>query len=458
MDQQQQMLSVRELTNHIKACLEDDPILAHVWVRAEISNFTHHSRGHMYFTLKDDVSRIKAVMFAGHNRYLKFLPKNGMTVIVRGEVNVYERDGQYQLYVKEMQPDGIGALYQAYEELKQRLEQQGWFAPERKKSLPVVPRKIGVITSPTGAAIRDILTTLARRFPVAEVLVLPVLVQGERAPTSIAYAIQLANQQDLDVLIVGRGGGSIEELWAFNEEEVARAIFHSQIPVISAVGHETDFTIADFVADLRAPTPTAAAELAVPVLAELQNRLAQLHQMLKRALTRQMEVKKRELERLQNRYAFKVPKEAMRQKEQELDQLLLKLEKSMAQLVQRRASELAERQRHLARLTPQTQVIQAKKETVRLTELLKKEIQRLLQRKKEQSQWAVVQLDAFSPLKIMTKGYSLIYNQDKSTLYRSTKEIEPGAAIKVQMHDGELDCQVWGIKEEEENERTTIGT
>lgn len=456
MPMQQQVMTVRELTNHIKGCIENDPILSQVWVRAEISNFTHHSRGHMYFTLKDDMSRIKAVMFAGHNRYLKFLPKDGMTVLVRGEVNVYERDGQYQLYVKEMQPDGIGALYQAYEELKARLEKLGWFANERKKPLPRVPRRIGVITSPTGAAIRDILTTLTRRFPVAEVLVFPVLVQGERAASSIAQALFTANQYELDVLIVGRGGGSIEELWAFNEEEVARAIFQSRIPVISAVGHETDFTIADFVADLRAPTPTAAAELAVPVLGELKQRLEQLHLAMNRALQRQIDLRKRELERIKNRYAFKVPKELIRQKEQELDQQLLRLEKGVKQLFDRNLSQLLERQRHLARLNPVSKAVQARKETVRLTDQLVKEMQRLLHRKKEQVRYTLLQLDALSPLKIMTKGYSLLYDHDKSALYRSVKEIEPGQALKVQMHDGVLDCQVWGIEEEEENERTRV--
>ncbi|GAA0351018.1 exodeoxyribonuclease VII large subunit [Bacillus horti] len=448
----QQILSVKELTNHIKGCIENDPVLAQVWVRAEISNFVHHSRGHMYFTLKDDSSRIKAVMFAGHNRYLKFLPKNGMKVIVRGEVNVYERDGQYQLYVKDMEPDGIGALYQAFEELKEKLQRNGWFDPERKKAIPRVPKRIGVITSPTGAAIRDILTTLKRRFPVAEVIVFPVLVQGEFAPSSISQAIRMAHDHELEVLIVGRGGGSIEELWAFNEEMVAQAIYESTIPIISAVGHETDYTISDFVADLRAPTPTAAAELAVPLLQEMNGRLQQLEGMMQRGLQRTLNQRRRELLQLQNRYAFKVPMQIVRQKEQELDHALMRLGKGMNQLLQQHKLIIQQSRRQLLQTNLSYRIQQQKERIDRLTGGLAKGMQRILEKKREQTQFVMFQLDAFSPLKIMTKGYSLLYNHEKTVLYRSTKEIEPGQPLKVQMHDGELECQVWGIKEDQSNE------
>ncbi|WP_232282324.1 exodeoxyribonuclease VII large subunit, partial [Paenibacillus sp. oral taxon 786] len=251
--------------------LESDQVLTDVWIRGEISNFTHHSSGHMYFTLKDADSRIKSIMFASYNQRLPFRPKEGTRVIARGNVSVYERDGQYQFYVTHMQPDGVGSLYLAFEQLKQKLEAEGLFAPGRKRPLPRFPKTIGVVTSPTGAAVRDILTTLGRRYPQAAVILYPVLVQGKGAAPSIVKAIRTLNAMgEADVLIVGRGGGSLEELWAFNEEQVARAIYESAIPVISAVGHETDFTIADFVADLRAATPTAAAELAVPHTAELR--------------------------------------------------------------------------------------------------------------------------------------------------------------------------------------------
>ncbi|MGG3275678.1 exodeoxyribonuclease VII large subunit, partial [Paenibacillus macerans] len=223
--------------------LDSDRLLSEVWIRGEISNFTHHSSGHMYFTLKDESSRVKCIMFASYNQRLPFRPKEGAKVIARGNVTVYERDGQYQFYATQMQPDGIGSLYLAFEQLKQKLEAEGLFAPERKRPLPRFPRTIGVVTSPTGAAVRDILTTLQRRYPQAAVILYPVLVQGKGAAPSIVKAIRALNAMgEADVLIVGRGGGSLEELWAFNEEQVARAIYESAVPVISAVGHETDFT------------------------------------------------------------------------------------------------------------------------------------------------------------------------------------------------------------------------
>ncbi|TXK90204.1 exodeoxyribonuclease VII large subunit, partial [Parageobacillus sp. SY1] len=254
-------VTVGALTKYIKRKFEVDPHLRDLWIKGEISNFKYHSRGHMYFTLKDEQARIQAVMFAGYNQYLSFRPEDGMKVLVRGEISVYEPSGNYQIYVKEMQPEGIGNLYLAYEQLKKRLEAEGLFSPEHKKPIPAFPRYIGVVTSPTGAAIRDIMTTIRRRYPIATVILFPTLVQGEQAAESIVRSIEKANELGyIDVLIVGRGGGSIEELWAFNEEIVARAIFASEVPIISAVGHETDFTIADFVADLRAPTPTGAAE------------------------------------------------------------------------------------------------------------------------------------------------------------------------------------------------------
>lgn len=397
------ILTIKELTREIKRWLEEHPGLRDVWVRGEISNFTHHSRGHMYFTLKDETSRIRAVMFLSHNQFLKFKPKDGLKVLARGEVNVFERDGQYQFYVKEMQPDGIGSLYQAFEELKEKLSKRGWFSPERKKPIPLYPRVVGVITSPTGAAIRDIITTIKRRYPIVEIKVFPVLVQGSEAAASIARAIRLAQELDIDVLIVGRGGGSIEELWAFNEEIVAEAIVSSRIPIISAVGHETDVTIADFVADLRAATPTAAAEQAVPVLAELKERLSLRKKQLIQSIQRLVRDRRKELARWQQSYAFKYPKQLLVQKEQELDDLIQSLTKSMRAYIDERKKQLYFKNAHL---------------------------------------------DALSPLKIMSKGYSLVYDQGKTRLYHSVKQIAPGQAVQIVMQDGELDCHVWGIKEE----------
>ena len=446
------ILTIRELTRYVKRYLEQNPELRDVWIRGEISNFKHHSRGHMYFTLKDETSRIRAVMFRGNNQYLRFAPQDGMSVLARGEVNVYERDGQYQFYVREMQPDGIGALYQAFEDLKQKLSQKGWFAEEIKKPLPKVPQKIGVITSPTGAAIRDMITTLKRRFPIAEVYVFPVLVQGDQAGRSIARAIKAAHQEALDVLIVGRGGGSIEELWAFNEEEVARAIYEATIPVISAVGHDTDVTIADYVADLRAPTPTAAAELAVPVLEELLHTVNRLEQSMKHALTQTMRNKRQEWEQLSSRYAFKYPRQLLAQKEQAFDQKLEQLKRNMNRLWEWKQEKWTHVQRRLRQVHPQSQVEYVQREHGRLREQLQKAMKQKLAVKEQQWDRQLAKLDALSPLKTMRKGYALVYDGKEAQLIRSAKQVEPGQAITVQMHDGSLDAHVWGIKESEQDE------
>src|SRR5690625_4791765 len=267
-------LTVTALTKYIKRKMEIDLHLQEVWIKGEISNFNHHNRGHMYLTLKDDQARIQSVMFAGNNRFLKFTPENGMNVLVKGYVSVFEPYGQYQLYIKTMEPDGIGALYLAYEQLKEKLAKEGLFDAERKRAIPPYPQKIGLITSKRGAAVRDIMTTIERRFPAVQLTIIHVNVQGESSAKEIVKAIKFANElKTFDTLIVGRGGGSIEDLWSFNEEIVARAIDASQIPIISAIGHETDTTISDFVADLRAPTPTAAAELAVPSRVDVQEHL-----------------------------------------------------------------------------------------------------------------------------------------------------------------------------------------
>ena len=258
-------ISVSELNGYIKRMMDTDLFLSGVWIKGEISNFKNHTSGHLYMTLKDEGGAVRAVMFKSSALKLKFIPEDGMKVLVFGRVSVFESAGQYQVYIEAMQPDGVGALYIAFEQLKEKLEKEGLFSEQHKKALPRFPEKIGVITSPTGAAIRDILNVLNRRFDFAKVIICPVLVQGEGAAEQIANAIRYANENSLaDLLIVGRGGGSIEDLWAFNEEVCARAIYDSEIPIISAVGHETDFTIADFVADMRAPTPSAAAEIAVP--------------------------------------------------------------------------------------------------------------------------------------------------------------------------------------------------
>ena len=277
-------ITVTQLNRYLKYKIDNDPNLGIVFLKGEISNFKNHTRGHFYFTLKDDTSRINAIMFQGNASKMKFLPVDGMKVLVTGRVSVYEASGAYQIYVDSMLEDGVGSLYLAFLQLKEKLEKEGLFKNEHKRVIPKIPQRIGIITAPTGAAIKDILSTIKRRFPLVETILFPALVQGENAKDDIVKKIKIANTYDLDVLIVGRGGGSIEDLWPFNEEIVARAIYESKIPIISAVGHEIDFTIADFVADKRAPTPTGAAEMAVPDKTDIQSYLNQINIRLEKAI------------------------------------------------------------------------------------------------------------------------------------------------------------------------------
>jgi exodeoxyribonuclease VII large subunit len=441
-------VTVTALTKYIKRKFEVDPHLQDLWIKGEISNFTYHTRGHMYFTLKDENARIQAVMFAGYNRYLAFRPENGMKVLVRGEISVYEPSGNYQVYVKEMQPEGIGNLYLAYEQLKKRLEEEGLFSPQHKKPIPKFPRYVGVVTSPTGAAIRDIMTTIRRRYPIAKVILLPTLVQGEQAAPSIVRSIEKANELGyLDVLIVGRGGGSIEELWAFNEESVARAIFASKVPIISAVGHETDFTIADFVADLRAPTPTGAAELAVPHLTELLERLAQRKVRLLRAMKEKITHESERLARVQKSYAFRYPKKLYEQKEQQLDMLMERLERQTMRLIEQKRERWQQYNLHLQKHHPAEKLKKAAEKQQVLAKSLEREMQTIFKQKQLLFTSLLSKLQVLSPLKIMERGYSLVYDE-KQQLVKSVHQLGPGDSIKVRLQDGYLDCQVWGIEEE----------
>lgn len=447
------ILTVSELTGTIKFLLERDPLLSDCWIRGEISNFTHHSSGHMYFTLKDTGSRIKSVMFASKNRSLTFIPKEGMKVIVRGNVSVYERDGQYQLYVEEMQPDGVGSLYLAFQQLKERLEKEGLFAQEHKKALPQYPKVIGVVTSPTGAAVRDIITTIRRRYPVADVLLYPVLVQGTEAAATVANAITVLNQSvelEIDVLIVGRGGGSLEELWAFNEEVVARAIFASSIPVISAVGHETDFTIADFVADVRAATPTAAAEMAVPHLAEMMRQLDSSEQRLVAAISNQLRDMRKCVERLEQSPVFSRPTDRIRQLRQQTDHMEDELELLLTRLVGSRGKQVYDLVNRLSQKSPVERVMRSEERFGYVLQQLHSVIGSRLNASANQFDRLLDKLDAYSPLQVMKRGYSLTYREEKGkTLVRSIDEVQLGDRLQVRLQDGWLDCQVWGIEEEQ---------
>ena len=333
-------LTVTQLTRYIKYKLDNDTNLREVYLKGEISNFKAHTRGHFYFTIKDEGSRINAVMFASSASKVKFTPEDGMKILVSGRISVYEATGGYQIYVNEMMEDGVGNLYVAFEQLKKKLASEGLFDEKFKKPIPKIPKKVGVITAPTGAAIRDIISTINRRFPLTEVILFPSLVQGEGAKEDIVRQINRARDYNLDVLIVGRGGGSIEDLWAFNEEIVARAIFDCPIPIISAVGHEIDFTIADFVADLRAPTPTGAAEIAVPNKSDVINYINQLNLRCQKNIKTILELKKKRLDSIKSHYILNNPLDLYSAKIQKLDYLTESLVKNYKVIIDKKKIKL----------------------------------------------------------------------------------------------------------------------
>ena len=394
---EKRIATVSQINNYLKNVLDACPAIQNIWVRGEISNFKNHYSGHMYFTLKDESSVLRAVMFKGANSRLTFQPENGMKVLALGRVSVFPRDGQYQLYVEEMEQDGIGNLYLEFEKLKQKLSEEGLFDESRKKPIPRFPQKIGVVTSATGAAVRDILNILGRRYPLAEVFIAPVLVQGPDASADIVRAIERFNREkNADVLIVGRGGGSIEDLWAFNEEKTARAIAASEIPVISAVGHETDFTISDFVADLRAPTPSAAAELAVPDGRELLSMLAQTENAMKRSLIKKTELYRQRLMQAKGSVALSQPMRLLEPMRQTVDDLYDDLWKEMHR--------------------------------------------RLTEKGTEISQMAG-KLEALSPLSVLRRGYAILNKADGSTI-RKTSDVSIGEHITLRVSDGTFFAKV----------------
>ena len=443
----QQYLSVSALTKYIKRKFDADPHLQNVYIKGEISNFKQHTSGHMYFTLKDEKARLLSVMFAANNKGMKFLPENGMKVLVKGDISLYEAGGQYQLYVKSMAPDGVGDLYLAYEQLKKKLEGAGLFLAEHKKPIPQYPKSVGVITSPTGAALRDILTTIKRRYPIARIIVYPALVQGNNAAKSIAKAISMANARaESDVLIVGRGGGSIEELWAFNEEIVAESIYDSDIPVISAVGHETDFTIADFVADMRAPTPTGAAELAVPHLNEILERLMNRKNRLTRSIQEAVNFERTRLTRMERSYAFRYPHKMYEQKLEQLDKTMDRLGRTSTRYFMKKRDELNQLNDILKKQHPEQAVKNAKDELQQHAKVLRRAMEAIYRQKSQQFVHITATLSALSPLKIMERGYGLVFAEDE-TLVKSTQQVSKGDKIAVSIKDGTLECEIKEIKE-----------
>jgi len=441
------IFSIKQINRYIKMRLETDEILKNVWVRGEISNFKHHTSGHMYFTLKDEDGRLKCVMFASANQRLAFIPREGTRVIANGSISVYERDGVYQFYVTEMQPDGIGNLYLAFEQLKQKLASEGLFAESRKKPIPRYPRAVGVITSPTGAAIRDIITTLQRRSPSTPIVLYPVAVQGVHAVPSIVKAIETMNRlREVDVLIVGRGGGSLEELWAFNEEAVARAIAASEIPVISAVGHETDFTIADFAADLRAATPTAAAELSVPHHLELRQQIGYHRQRLHRALRSHIQSKQEALDRLRRSPYFVHPRKFLLESAERLDRLTQQLEYRIVSYTGRLRERKLQLDHRLERHNPKERIAYMKKDLLMKRRQLTQAMQHATRQSAQRFTALVKQLDALSPLKVMERGYSVVYDEGETAVINSVTQVQPGDIVKVRLTDGRLHCHVWSME------------
>ncbi|MGM0844303.1 MAG: exodeoxyribonuclease VII large subunit [Bacillota bacterium] len=444
-----QYLTIQALTKYIKRKFDKDPHLSGIYVKGEISNFKRHSSGHMYFTLKDERARILAVMFSSANASMKFTPENGMNVLVRGDISVYEAGGQYQIYVKEMQPDGIGDLFLAFQQLKEKLEKQGLFSESRKRPLPKFPRKIGVITSPTGAAVRDIITTIERRYPIGEIFIYPALVQGDRAAQSIADSIKKANEnEEMDVLIVGRGGGSIEELWAFNEERVALAISNSKVPVISAVGHETDFTIADFAADVRAPTPTAAAEMAVPHIDDLLERVLSRKVTLLRGMKTRLKSERARLKSVSSSIIFRNPRRLYQQKIEAVDRLTEKLNRTQQLRMQAGQDRLRNLESNLRRVHPGRLWEQKNEQHLRAAKQLQANFSTILKQKQHDFSRTISTLEALSPLKIMDRGYSLVYSKDEK-LVKTKEAVKEGEKVTVHLQDGKLYCHIDSIEESE---------
>ena len=428
--------SITALNRAIKNMFDSKPELNRVYIKGEISNFKHHSRGHLYFTLKDENSRIAAVMFASSASKMTFEPEDGMKVLVCGRVTVYEANGGYQIYVEQMDLDGIGNLYLEYEKLKKKLEEQGLFRIEHKKPIPKFPRKIGIITAPTGAAIRDILSTIKRRYPLCETILFPALVQGVGAKESIVEQIKRAQDFDLDVIICGRGGGSIEDLWAFNEECVARAIYDSKIPIISAVGHEIDFTIADFVADLRAPTPTGAAEMAVPNLVDLKTLINQYTIRLNETIKTIINYNYKRLDNIRNAYVLKNPMALYEVKEQKLDNYIDRLNKRIMTLLNDYKVRLDNIKKAYVLKNPLA-TYEVKKEKIgNYQKILNKIIINKIDNSKHKFEIIVNKLDLLNPLNILSKGYSLVTID--GLVVKDTSKIKVDDVVDIRLHKGNI--------------------
>ena len=418
---QDRHFTVSQINQFIKYTLDASPVLSDIYIHREISNFTNHYRtGHLYFSVKDEASVLRTVMFKSAAAHLKFLPENGMKVLIHGRISSYVRDGQYQLYADTMEPDGIGALAVAFEQLKRKLEAEGLFDPGRKKKLPKFPKAIGIVTSPTGAAIRDILQILGRRYPIAKVILFPVQVQGEAAPRQLISGIQYFNRHpSVDLIIIGRGGGSMEELWAFNNESLARTIAASTIPVVSAVGHEIDFTISDFAADLRAPTPSAAAELSVPDAQMLRQQLWAADTALSQSVRHQLDIAWQKLNTLKQKRVLKSPDVYLSDKHMQIVSLTERLFRTSDLFMLNKRSTLSSTETRFSHST----------------ERRVSAMRALLSQRS-------AQLAAMNPLSVLSRGYSVVYLADGTTMLRHLEQLSEGDRFYVQTAEGKISGSV----------------
>jgi exodeoxyribonuclease VII large subunit len=437
---ERKVLTVSELTAQVRALLEGR--FRDIWVEGEISNAREAQSGHFYFVLKDAQAQVRCVCFRQHVRLLKFRPEDGLHVRVRGSIGVYEQRGEYQIYVQTLEPVGLGALQLAFEQLKKRLEAEGLFDPARKRPLPLLPRRVGLVTSPTGAAVRDILRVLRRRFANLHVLLFPVRVQGEGAAKEVAAAIEYFNRaQAVDVLIVARGGGSLEDLWAFNEEVVARAIYRSEIPVITGIGHEIDYTIADFVADLRAPTPSAAAEMLVRTRQEFTKHIAELERNLGQQTTMHIMRARQRLMELAGRRGFRRLEELLRERRQQADELGLRLGRGLERAVELSRRRLAQLEVRLAGIDFRARIGQARARLEQRAAELAVRIERLVAEKRRQLDRLRVQLEERGPLKLLERGYAVVFDA-AGNIVRSSDQVALGDEIAVQLARGRLAAEV----------------
>lgn len=437
-------LSVTAITKYIKYKFDQDPHLLNVFIKGEISNFKRHSSGHLYFALKDDKGVLSAMMFKSSANQLSFNPKEGDQVLVEGRIGVYESRGAYQIYVQSMQLDGVGLLYEKFEALKKELAEKGYFDQEHKLSIPKYPKKIAVLTASTGAAIRDICSTLDKRYPLTEQVLMSTLVQGKGAKDNIINNIKEADSMGVDVIIVGRGGGSIEDLWSFNEREVVEAIYHCKTPVISAVGHETDTTLSDFVSDVRAATPTQAAVIATPDINALYQLISNARQYLTKHITQSIQQDKHKLKQLSSYYKLKTPSLLYDQETQKLDELQKQLSRNLEQTVTRNNHKLDILQNKL-RITPiYNKTFQFRQDFDRLNMLQTQLVNRIISQKRQALTSKLAQLDALSPTQIMLRGYSIIEKDDK--IITSKNDLKIDDDITINLKDGKINANVKEIR------------